>query len=95
MVSLVCGGNFVTLSPAGVAIKGTMVHVNGPGNAGSGSPISPHAPKAAKEAMTSEGGTAAAKPAAPPKPAAFSPKASSFKLAAATGAPFVSSSCPG
>jgi len=95
MVSLVCGGNFVTLSPAGVAIKGTMVHVNGPGSAGSGSPISPEAPKAAKEAMTSEGGTATAKPAAPPKPAAFSPKASSFKLAAATGAPFVSSSCPG
>jgi len=95
MVSLVCGGNFVTLSPAGVAIKGTMVHVNGPGSAGSGSPISPEAPKAAKEAMTSEGGTATAKPAAPPKPTAFSPKASSFKVAAATGAPFVSLSCPG
>jgi type VI secretion system secreted protein VgrG len=95
MVSLVCGSNFVTLSPAGVAIKGTMVHVNGAGSAGQGSPINPEPPKAAKEAMTSEGGTATAKPAAPPKPTAFSPKASSFKVAAATGAPFVSSSCPG
>jgi hypothetical protein len=44
--------------------------------------------------MTSEGGAAVDKPAAPPAPTAFSPKASSFKLAAATGAAFVSSSCP-
>lgn len=95
MVSLVCGSNFVTLSPAGVAIKGAMVHVNGPGSAGQGSPINPEPPKAAKEAMTSESGSATAKPPTPPKPTAFSPKASSFKLAAATGAPFVSSSCPG
>jgi type VI secretion system secreted protein VgrG len=95
MVSLVCGGNFVTLSPSGVDIKGIMVNVNGAGSKGSGSAISPQAPKAAKEAMTSDGGSATAKPAAPPKPTAFSAKASSFKLAAATGAPFVSSSCPG
>jgi type VI secretion system secreted protein VgrG len=95
MVSLVCGGNFVTLSPSGVDIKGIMVNVNGAGSKGSGSGISPQAPKAAKEAMTSDGGAAAAKPAAPPKPTAFSAKASSFKVAAATGAPFVSSSCPG
>ncbi|HEY8972721.1 MAG TPA: type VI secretion system tip protein TssI/VgrG [Burkholderiaceae bacterium] len=95
MVSLVCGGNFVTLSPSGVDIKGIMVNVNGAGSKGSGSAISPQPPKDAKEAMTSDGGTATAKPAAPPKPTTFSPKASSFKVAAATGAPFVSSSCPG
>jgi len=95
MVSLVCGGNFVTLSPSGVDIKGIMVNVNGAGSKGSGSAISPQPPKDAKEAMTSDGGSATAKPAAPPKPAEFSPKASSFKVAAATGAPFVSSSCPG
>ena len=90
-----CGGNFVTLSPSGVDIKGIMVNVNGAGSKGSGSAISPQPPKDAKEAMTSEGGSATAKPPVPPKPKEFSPKASSFKLAAATGAPFVSSSCPG
>jgi len=95
MVSLVCGGNFVTLSPAGVDIKGIMVNVNSGGSKGSGSAINPHPPKDAKLAMTSEGGAAVAKPTAPPAPTAFSPKASSFKLAAATGAAFVSSSCPG
>jgi type VI secretion system secreted protein VgrG len=95
MVSLVCGGNFVTVGPSGVDIKGIMVNVNSGGSKGSGSAISPQAPKDAKDAMTSEGGSATAVPAAPPAPAAFSPKASSFKLAAVTGAPFVSSSCPG
>jgi type VI secretion system secreted protein VgrG len=95
MVSLVCDGNFVTVSPAGVAIKGTMVLVNSGGQAGSGSPASPLAPKDAKEAMTSEGGAAAKEPAAPAKPKAFSPKASSFLVAAKTGAPLVSESCPG
>ena len=95
MVSLVCGGNFVTVSPSGVDIKGIMVNVNSGGSKGSGSGISPQPPKDGKLAMTSEGGSATAKPAAPPAPTAFSPKASSFKVAAATGAPFVSSSCPG
>jgi type VI secretion system secreted protein VgrG len=95
MVSLVCGGNFVTVGPSGVDIKGIMVNVNSGGSKGSGSAISPQAPKAGKDAMTSEGGAVIDKPAAPPAPTAFSPKASSFKLAAATGAAFVSSSCPG
>jgi len=95
MVSLVCGGNFVTIGPSGVDIKGIMVNVNSGGSKGSGSAISPQPPKDHKDAMTSEGGAATAKPAAPPAPTAFSPKASSFMLAAATGAPFVSSSCPG
>ena len=95
MVSLVCGGNFVTLSPAGVDIKGIMVNVNSGGSKGSGSAVSPQPPKNVKEAMTSEGGAAVAQPSAPTAPTAFSPKASSFLTAAKTGAPFVSSSCPG
>ena len=95
MVSLVCGGNFVTVGPSGVDIKGIMVNVNSGGSKGSGSAISPQPPKDGKEAMKSEGGAAAKEPTAPPKPTAFSAKASSFKVAAATGAPFVSSSCPG
>jgi len=95
MVSLVCGGNFVTVGPSGVDIKGIMVNVNSGGSKGSGSAISPQAPKDGKDAMTSEGGTAPKAPVAPTPPTAFSPKASSFLVAAATAAPFVSSSCPG
>lgn len=95
MVSLVCGGNFVTVGPAGVDIKGMMVNVNTGGSKGSGSAIKPQPPKAHKEAMTSKGGAKTANPAAPPAPKAFSPQASSFQVAAATGAPFVASNCPG
>jgi type VI secretion system secreted protein VgrG len=95
MVSLVCGGNFVTVGPAGVDIKGMMVNVNTGGAKGSGSPIQPQPPKAHKEAMTSEGGSKTKAPGAPPAPTAFSPQASSFQVAAATGAPFVSATCAG
>ena len=95
MVSLVCGGNFITIGPSGVDIKGAMVNVNTGGSKGDGSDISPQPPKAGKDAMTSTGGSPTAQPTAPTPPVAFSPKASSFQVAAATGAPFVSSSCPG
>ena len=95
MVSLVCGSNFLTVGPAGIDIKGMMVNVNTGGSKGSGSSISPQAPKDGKDAMTSDGGAALDAPTAPTAPTAFSPKASSFLTAAATGAPFVSSSCPG
>jgi type VI secretion system secreted protein VgrG len=95
MVSLVCGGNFVTVGPAGVDIKGILVNVNTGGAKGSGSAISPQAPKAHKDAMTSKSGAATKAPTAPSAPTAFSPKASSFVIAAQTAAPFVSSSCPG
>lgn len=89
MVSLVVGGNFITIDNSGVSIKGTMVNVNSGGAAGSGSPVAPHAVKPYKPAMTSEGGTPLNAPAAPPAPTAFSPRASSFLVAAATAAPFV------
>jgi len=95
MISLVCGGNFISLGPAGIDIKGTLVNVNSGGAKGSGSAISPQAAKKYKDAMTSEGGSKAADPVAPTAPTAFSPKASSFLVAAATGAPFVASNCPG
>ena len=95
MVSLVCGGNFVTVGPAGVDIKGTLVNVNTGGSKGAGSAISPQAPKDGKDAMTSDGGTPLTAPTAPAAPTAFSPKASSFMVAAQTAAPFVASNCPG
>ena len=95
MISLVCGGNFISLGPAGIDIKGTLVNVNTGGAKGSGSAISPQAAKKYKDAMTSEGGAKPKDPVAPTPPDAFSPKASSFVVAAATGAAFVASNCPG
>jgi type VI secretion system secreted protein VgrG len=49
-LTLKVGGNFVNISPAGVAISGTMVLINSGGAAGSGSGSSPNAPKDPKEA---------------------------------------------
>ena len=94
-ISLVCGSSFITLMPSMIAIKSAMVLVNSGGSAGSGSPANPQPPKDAKEAMTSEGGAAPNDPPAAAQPAVFSPKASSFLVAARTGAPLVSESCPG
>jgi type VI secretion system secreted protein VgrG len=45
-LTIMVGGNFVNLSPAGVAINGTMVLINSGGAAGSGSPPSPDSPSA-------------------------------------------------
>ena len=52
MLTLKCGGSFVTISPAGVQISGPLVGLNSGGAAGSapgGSPQSPHAPKKADD----------------------------------------------
>jgi type VI secretion system secreted protein VgrG len=88
-LSLVVGGNFIDISTSGISIVGTMVNVNSGGSAGTGSPIQPIAAKDAKIAMKSEGGSKVATPQAPTPPTAFSPQASSFKVAAITGAPLV------
>ena len=88
-VSLVVGGSFITIGPSGIAISGPMVQVNSGGSAGQGSPAQPDAPKDPKDAMTSSGGSPLTAPKAPTPPKAFSPQASSFQVAASTGAAFV------
>ena len=89
-LSLVVGSNFIDISTQGIAIVGMpLVKVNSGGAAGEGTPCGPITAKDAKAAMTSEGGTPLAKPTPPTPPTAFSPQASSFQLAAVTGAPFV------
>jgi type VI secretion system secreted protein VgrG len=88
-VTLKVGGNFIDINPGGIFIKGTMVMVNSGGSAGSGTAAAPITPKDNKLAMTSEGGSPITAPTPPSPPASFSPQASSFKLAAVTGAPFV------
>lgn len=49
-ISLKVGGNFIDISPAGIAIKGTMVQINSGGAAGSGPGAAPVAPKEVKKA---------------------------------------------
>jgi type VI secretion system secreted protein VgrG len=52
-LSLKVGGNFIDISPAGIAIQGTMVLVNSGGAAGSGDPaitIDPQPPEAPQDA---------------------------------------------
>ncbi|RIK76835.1 MAG: type VI secretion system tip protein VgrG [Planctomycetota bacterium] len=53
-LTLKVGGNFVDISPVGVAINGTMVLINSGGAAGSGSGSSPAAPSDAAEAAPVE-----------------------------------------
>jgi type VI secretion system secreted protein VgrG len=56
-ISLKVGGNFIDISSAGVAIKGTMVLINSGGAAGSGSfgpMVAPASPEAAKDADKAE-----------------------------------------
>jgi type VI secretion system secreted protein VgrG len=53
-ITLKVGGNYVTLSPAGVAIQGTMVLINSGGMALSGTGASPGSPKAPDKADPAE-----------------------------------------
>ena len=86
-LSLKVGGNFISINPGGVFIKGTMVMINSGGAAGNGSGASPQAPNAPKEAAKSKGGDVTAAPTRQ-KPTAYSPQAKMFKLAADSGTPF-------
>jgi type VI secretion system secreted protein VgrG len=88
-LSLVVGSSFIDISASAISIKAPMVNVNSGGAAGSGTDAAPIPAKDGKTAMTSAGGSPTSPPPAPTAPTAFSPQATSFKLAAATGAAFV------
>jgi type VI secretion system secreted protein VgrG len=58
-LTLKVGGNFITIDPSGVAIKGTLVQINSAGAALSGNPgslVSPLGPTAAQEADKADPG---------------------------------------
>jgi type VI secretion system secreted protein VgrG len=77
-ISLKVGGNFIDINAGGVFISGTIVMVNSGGSAGSGSGASPKAPKTAKQAADSQGGT----------DAPISQKAAALVAARAASTPF-------
>ena len=57
-VTIMSGGNFVNIGPAGVSIMGTLVNINSGGSAGQGSdcnPTAPDPPKAAQDLADSGG----------------------------------------
>jgi type VI secretion system secreted protein VgrG len=88
-LTLKVGGNFIDLSPAGVAIKGTMVMINSGGSAGSGAGCTPDAAQKPQEAMESEPGEVNEPPEPEPvEPETFSPAAVVLQQAAEDGTPF-------
>ncbi|HEX9963208.1 MAG TPA: type VI secretion system tip protein TssI/VgrG [Pyrinomonadaceae bacterium] len=89
-LTLKVGGNFINISPAGVAISGTMVLINSGGAAGSGSGASPETPKEAKEADTANPGDRikSPQPAPPLPPKTYSTQAQALQNAAKNAAPF-------
>ena len=97
-LTLKVGGNFISINPAGIFIKGTMVMINSGGAAGSGSGCSPEGPAEPTEADKADPGEklAAPKPESPPpsKPnvatsvSPASPQATALKEAAKSGVPF-------
>jgi type VI secretion system secreted protein VgrG len=55
MLTLKCGGSFVTITPAGVQVSGPIVGLNSGGAAGSAPGGSPQAPSAPKKADDGSG----------------------------------------
>lgn len=90
-LTLKVGGNFINISSAGIAIKGTMVMINSGGMAGSGSGSSPNAPVDPTEADDAVAGSsvAARTNPPPPEPKNFTPFAAAFSSASQSGTPFV------
>ncbi len=89
-LTLKVGGNFINISPVGIAIQGTMVLINSGGAAGAGSGSSPETPKSPKEADTAEPGQKEElpPPKQPPTPQTYSAGALTLKKAARDAMPF-------
>jgi len=89
-LSLKVGGNFISLTPGGIFIQGTLVNINTGGSPGSGAGAHPSSPKDPKEADTARPGERAEMPPPPrpPKPETYSPMASALRQAAHNGTPF-------
>ncbi|MCX6637162.1 MAG: type VI secretion system tip protein VgrG, partial [Acidobacteria bacterium] len=92
-LTLKVGGNFITISPVGVTIVGTLVTINSGGAAGSGagsSPTSPTDPTEAKEADDDNAGSVDQPPPTlqPPTPVTYSAQAQVMQKASEDGTPF-------
>jgi type VI secretion system secreted protein VgrG len=89
-LSLKVGGSFISLTPGGIFIQGTLVNINSGGSPGSGAGAHPSPPKDPKEADTARPGERAEMPPPPrpPKPETYSPMASALRQAARNGTPF-------
>jgi type VI secretion system secreted protein VgrG len=72
-LSLVASGNFITISPAGVAISGTMVLINSGGAPGTGTPGTVTSPGTPSTPDTAEGAISGSSGSAPSSSAATAP----------------------
>ena len=86
-ISMKVGGNFINIDSSGVTIQGQLTKINSGGSAGSGSGASPLPPELPEKAGETEGGEMTEAPKRQ-KPAAYSPQAQMFKMAANGGTPF-------
>jgi type VI secretion system secreted protein VgrG len=89
-ITLKVGGNFITIDPSGVSIKGILVQINSGGAALSGSAgslVSPLGPTAAQEADKADPGAMAAGRAGTPAPASTKLSKIEAKKSAASSAP--------
>lgn len=84
------GSNYINISPAGVAIAGTMVMINSGGAPGSGAGSSPDTPADPIEACDADPGSKppVPSPEKPASPVTYSPMALSMQNAANSGVPF-------
>lgn len=90
-ITLKVGGNFVSIGPQGIDIKGSMIRINSGGAAQSGSGVKV---RAAREPSRVPVPAAVAGRPARPEPVAAGPTAVTMKTAAASHAPF-SEKCKG
>jgi type VI secretion system secreted protein VgrG len=86
-ISMKVWGNFINIDSSGVTIQGQLTKINSGGSAGSGSGASPLPPELPEKAGETEGGEMTEAPKRQ-KPAAYSPQAQMFKMAANGGTPF-------
>ncbi|MDH3493696.1 MAG: type VI secretion system tip protein VgrG [Acidobacteriota bacterium] len=87
-LTIKAGGSFITMSAAGIFIKGMMVNINSGGAAGSGSGCSPNSSETALEAVDAEAGGDISASSPPPKPKSFTPLGQMLKNASRDGTPF-------
>jgi type VI secretion system secreted protein VgrG len=91
-LTLQVGGNFISITPAGIFISGTIVNINSGGSADSPGPFTQMTPETPVDAANAVAGAIQEAPrkGRPPAAQSYSPAAANLKDAAQNGASFAS-----
>ena len=89
-MSLTCGSNFITITPAGIDIQGTLVNINSGGSANAGFGVRPPDLKPAQYAANAKPGEKSNVAATPARTKAtkYGPTAVGLKRGSQSGTPF-------